>query len=137
MLTTDQLEKALKNYPFFRGVYAADQLPDEIKRGLYIANTDPSDKGGEHWVLFYKSEDGTIEFFDTFGRKPKLRWDGEWKYNTRIVQSPLSDACGYHVLYFAYLRRFYPFETIIGNYGNNLVENDKHVKRIVNFVFGV
>ena len=136
MLTTDQLEKALKNYPFFHGVYASDQLPDEIKRGLYIANTDPSDKGGEHWVLFYKGEDGTIEFFDTFGRKPKLRWDGEWKYNTRTVQSPISSACGYHVLYFAHFRRFYPFEKIIGNYGTDLVENDKNVKRIVRFVFG-
>ena len=137
MLRTDQLEKALKNYPYFHGVYAVDQLPDQIKRGLYIANTDPSDEPGEHWVLFYKTEDGVTEFFDTFGRKPRKRWDGEWKYNTRIVQSPVSAACGYHVLYFAHLRRFHPFEKIIGNYGMDLVENDMHVTRIVKNVFGV
>lgn len=135
MLKTDELEKALKNYPNFRGVFAVDQLPDIPKKGLYIANTDYSDEEGEHWVLF--NVDRRIEFFDTFGRTPKQRWDGEWIYNTRMVQSPLSTACGYHVLYFAHLRRFYPFERIIANYSTDLVENDKKVTRIVKNVFHV
>ncbi len=135
MLKTDELEKALKNYPNFRGVFAVDQLPSIPKKGLYIANTDYSDEEGEHWVLFYV--DRMIEFFDTFGRRPKQRWEGEWIYNTRMVQSPFSAACGYHVLYFAHLRQFYPFEKIIANYSTDLVENDKKVTRLVKNVFGV
>ena len=71
MLNTNDIEKALKNYPNFNGVFAVDQLPGDPKPGLYIANTDPSYKDGEHWVLLYKCKEGTTEFFDTFGREPK------------------------------------------------------------------
>ena len=106
MLHTDELEKALKRYPDFQGVYAVDELPTDPKPGLYIANTDPSYQDGVHWVLFYICKDGTIEFFDSFGRKPLERWPGEWKYSTRMVQSPTSNACGYHVLCYAYPHRW-------------------------------
>ncbi len=131
MLDTNKLEEALKFYPNFRGVFAADELPKYPKKGLYIANTDPSDKGGEHWVLYNISSSGTTEFFDTFGRKPKERWPGKWIYNTRIIQSPLSTACGEHVLTFAYLRQFLPFRKILAMYGIDLKQNDNYAKYIV------
>ncbi len=137
MLHTDELEKALKRYPDFQGVYAVDQLPKDPKPGLYIANTDPSDKDGEHWVLFYICKEGTIEFFDSFGRKPLERWPGEWKYSTRMVQSPTSNACGYHVLCYAYFRRFRTFEQIMGWYGDDLKENDKKATFVARYIYGV
>ena len=137
MLKTNQIENALKNYPDFRGVFAVDQLPKFPKKGLYIANTHPSNKVGEHWVLYFIPQAGCYEFFDTFGRKPKERWQGKWLYNTRIIQSPLSTACGYHVLAFAYLRRKHSFRKILSLYGNNLVENDNFVKYIVKQVYNI
>ncbi len=137
MLRTDELEKALKHYPNFNGVFAVDQLPEVPKPGLYIANTDPSDEDGEHWVLYYKCKDGPIEFFDTFGRKPHERWKGEWKYSTRMVQSPLSAACGYHVLCYAHLRRLYAFEQIMGWYGEDLKQNDKNARYVARYVYNV
>ena len=137
MLNTDDLEKALKDYPNFNGVFAVDKLPRDPKPGLYIANTDPSYKDGEHWVLLYKCKEGPTEFFDTFGREPNKMWPGEWKYSTRMVQSPLSTACGYHVLCYAHLRRFYPYEKIMGWYGDDLKENDKQARYVARFVFGI
>ena len=137
MLHTDELEKALKHYPNFHGVFAVDQLPTIPKPGLYIGNTDPSYEDGEHWVVFYICHDGTIEFFDSFGRKPKERWQGEWRYNTRMVQYPLSDACGYHVLSYAYLRRYRTFEEIMGWYGEDLKENDRKATFMARSVYNV
>ena len=128
MLTTDHIEKALKPYSGFQGVFAVDQLPTIPCRGLYIANTDPSDESGEHWVLFNVTYDGTIEFFDTFGRKPDQRWPGPWLYSNQIVQSPLSAACGYHMLWFAHLRQYQSYRKIMSLYSNNLHENDVFVK---------
>ena len=137
MLDTTQLEKALKNYPNFHGVFAVDKLPEQPQHGLYIANTHTSNEPGEHWVLFYKCRDGTIEFFDTFGRKPIQRWKGPWKYSTRIIQSPLSTACGYHVLCFAYLRRFRTFEQIMVWYTEDVIENDKKAKFVARYIYGL
>ena len=137
MLMTDELENALKNYPNFNGVFAVDQLPEVAQPGLYIANTDESNEDGEHWVLYYVCNDGTIEFLDTFGRKPHKRWHGDWKYNTRMIQCPLSTACGYHVLSYAHLRRFYPFEQIMGWYGEDLPQNDKIARYIARRVYNV
>ena len=134
MLQTDDLEKALKGYKGFHGVYAVDHLPKRKDMGLYIANTDPSDEGGEHWVLYYVHGD-VVEFFDTFGRTPKERWPGEWLYSGKVVQSPLSAACGYHVLWFAHMRKTHPFREIIGMYGPNLRDNDVFVERRVKSLY--
>lgn len=135
MLRTDHIEKALKSYPNFHGVYAVDKLPKSPRKGMYIANTEPSNKDGEHWVLFNILDSGTIEFFDTFGRQPKKRWTGEWVYSSQVVQSPLSTACGYHVLWFAYLRQMYSFRKILSFYSEDLQENDIAVKNFVKRVF--
>jgi len=130
MLRTDHLEKALKNYQGFRGVYAVDKLPKIPQVGFYIANTDPSDESGEHWVLYNVTGD-VVEFFDTFARKPIERWPGTWIYSGKVVQSPLSAACGYHVLWFAHMRKTHTFREILALYGNDLRENDRFVQKTV------
>ena len=40
--------------PYFDGIYSIDALKNiKDKPELIICNTDPSDKPGEHWVLFF------------------------------------------------------------------------------------
>ena len=42
---------------YFDGVYSSDTLKEiKEKPNLIICNTDPSNKPGEHWVLFFFSE---------------------------------------------------------------------------------
>ena len=53
----------------YRGILAADQLPKQFKPGLYVVNTDPKSKPGQHWVVFYKTQTH-LEFFDLLGHKP-------------------------------------------------------------------
>ena len=39
----------------FMGVFSSDTLPTNIKKrpAIIVANTDPSDRGGEHWICIY------------------------------------------------------------------------------------
>ena len=56
-MNTKQLWNALCLNPitnkYFDGVYSSDTLKEiKEKPNLIICNTDPSNKPGEHWVLF-------------------------------------------------------------------------------------
>ena len=63
----------------FLNVYALDQLPKEKlprERWLLVCNCCPANMTGEHWIaMFY--ENGTLEFFDSFGLSPERYDRGE------------------------------------------------------------
>ena len=54
------------------GVCASDAIPIHVKKRplLYIVNTDPSYIPGEHWVVIYIGEDGSVEYFDPLPEVP-------------------------------------------------------------------
>ena len=57
-----QLEKVLRSDPstskLFQSFYPIDRLPRAIKfPAALIANTQPSNQDGEHWVSFYLLSD--------------------------------------------------------------------------------
>ena len=57
MMNTKQLWNALclnaDTNKYFDGIYSSDTLKEIVdKPDLIICNTDPSNKPGEHWVLF-------------------------------------------------------------------------------------
>lgn len=108
-MNTIELMRALKGCEITRkyisGVYAADMLPEtklKKKPAILIANTDGSDKPGEHWVAFYFPRTGDAEFFDSFGNRPKkieflrfLRRNSlHYTYNKKRLQSDFSTTCG-------------------------------------------
>ena len=85
-MNTKQLWNALCLNPvtnqYFDGIYSADTLKEiREKPDLIICNTDPSNKPGEHWVLFFSS-DNSVDFFDSLGRAgwPRHRENREFGY---------------------------------------------------------
>ena len=74
-------------------VCAADQLPMTIRYRprIYIVNTDPRSKPGQHWTAFYFPRRGPAEFFDSLGHSPDhyhtrfkrvlLKNERRYKYN--------------------------------------------------------
>ena len=136
-MNTEELTKALKDVPGFKGVFALNKLPKTNKErpALYIANTHPSCKEGEHWVALYFPTNGTPEFFDSFGRKAfasELRrlLGPVYRHNILFLQSPTSDVCGHHVIFYARHRsQGIPFESI--PYKTTLEDNDSMVRHYV------
>ena len=124
------LEKALEDVPGFQGVFALDKLPKDNhdRPALYVVNTEPSCQEGSHWVAIYFPPQGAPEFFDSFARKafaPELRrlLGNVYRHNRLILQSPWSNTCGQHVIYYARERgKGIPFENI--KYLRSLTDND-------------
>ena len=127
---------------FCRGVFDKDELPTRMTTSsLYICNTDPSTKGGDHWLAIYFDSKRRGELFDSFGMLRFL--EGEfvrfldcnsvsWIRNTKKVQHLLSDACGCHcILYSVYRCVGFDMNAIINRYTNNFMYNDSIVKSFV------
>ena len=65
------LESDARARDAFRGVYARNKLPIRAPTtSLYVCNTDPNHKPGEHWVTIYINNDRRGEYFDSFGMPP-------------------------------------------------------------------
>ncbi len=124
------------------GVYAADRLPSGRRQNrpcAYVVNTDTSDGPGEHWICLFFSKIEPPEYFDSYGRIPSVAIEaflGEttvYLRNNCVIQSPLSTACGQHVIHYILNRcRGYSMKNIIGRYcGYNLWKNDMMVNSFV------
>ena len=92
----------------FDGVFSVDTLPDRPR--ILVANTDPSNEPGRHWVCI-RIEGGRGEFFDSFGRRPNAlfgrylnRHCWLWTYNDRQIQSVTSKFCGHYCVCYCLLR---------------------------------
>lgn len=95
------------------GVFPSNKLPNKIKKPAFIvANTDPANKPGEHWVAFYFPLKGQAEYFDSFGQAPckrnftKFLEKNSSKYiiNNRRFQGNFSSTCGNYCCLFLYFR---------------------------------
>ena len=89
------LESDARARDAFRGVYARNKLPIRAPTtSLYVCNTDPNHKPGEHWVTIYIDSDRRGEYFDSFGMPPLfnefltfLNYNTKsWTHNNRVVQ---------------------------------------------------
>ncbi|GFQ65748.1 uncharacterized protein TNCT_697941 [Trichonephila clavata] len=126
--------------PVFKGVYAADCIPDLRKydRAAIVVNTDVSTGPGVHWLAFFY-ENGKLEFFDSFGRSPHDLSPHIIEYlkkypNVDILSTPLqtpcSSVCGPYCIFYILKRSLGYSKMNIQNHlltiGNNL-DRDHYV----------
>ena len=115
-MNTKQLWNALCFNPvtnkYFDGIYSSDTLKDIVdKPELIICNTDPSNKPGEHWVLFFFNNN-SVDFFDSLGRDINYygsvfldfiaNFSDNYKQCLERMQPIESDLCGQYCLYYAF-----------------------------------
>ena len=128
---------------FYAGTFPIDQLPSQLESGrLYIANLDDSTQEGSHWVQI-GTLDAVISYFDSFGQPPPpqilkiLAVDEQAVLFSDVpVQSPLSQACGYHVLVVSLLQaRGYSLMEILTDcyraQENNYIRNDAYAAVVI------
>ena len=146
-MNTLQLIDALKKRKFVRrtfcGVIPIDLLGVKKinKNCSFIVNTDDSSKPGEHWFAIYMPKNLPVEFFDSYGIKPKqkeilefIRFNGKrYKYNDKRIQGNNSINCGLFALFFIYFRaKGYTMEQFLKLFTNNYLNNDLIVKKLYN-----
>lgn len=134
---------------YFLGVFASDRLPTRIRYypACFIANVDPSSKGGSHWLAFFISSPEEVEFFDSYGNTPftfnKFITNFAERflfvnYNPMIIQSRITAVCGQHCLYYLYSKcRGYSLRQILPTYVTCSIHNDVKVYNFVANKFGV
>lgn len=129
----------------FQGFVMQDSMKLPLKSdkssSLVILNTDTESGRGEHWcVIFLESNICNFEFFDPFGFTPSFygvshlfyEFDNNILYSKKCVQSPFSNVCGAHCLFYAYNRcRGKSMEEILSIYDWNLDKNDFMVSNFV------
>jgi hypothetical protein len=119
-----QLEKRIQKDEVMKndvwGVFARNELPSHLLPGGYVVNSDDRGSPGQHWMAVYVTEDGMVEFMDSFGRKPQdYKLDLNCTYYSRAVQSANTGTCGLYVLYYLFWRcRGIPMHVIMSTLNN-------------------
>lgn len=131
----------------FLGVLPCDHIPKIQIKDLpvfFIANTDPSQRPGMHWIAIYVHRDGVSYFFDSFGNKPdSIRFPTAFQdflknnssrilHSNRQVQDDFADTCGQHCVFFLYhVLKGYDYDDVMKMYYDDLFKNDKMVSLFV------
>ena len=137
---------------YFRRTLPSDHLKnleETVLPAIFVVNTDPSYKSGQHWVAFYFSQqlETPVEFFDSFGFQPSSAFKkfiysfGHTKFicGNEQYQSFYSTACGQYCVYFSLLKsRGVSFRCISNCFDvKNKDWNDSMVTMFVNKHFNV
>ena len=123
------------------GVYPADKIPRTLRmcKG-FIVNTDPHQKPGKHWIVFFYDDD-TLECFDSDGRSPDgysvylRQFMGQFyriKVNKKRLQSNDTAVCGQYCLFYLMGRtRGYSLDQITDMFNENYHLNDQFVYNFI------
>ncbi|KAL3116544.1 hypothetical protein niasHT_009952 [Heterodera trifolii] len=76
-----------KTREHYLGCFPCDKLPNKINKypSALVANNDPSNKEGTHWIAMFIVDDKTVYYFDSFGLIPNryFQYDGITKESAR------------------------------------------------------
>ena len=145
---TTALQSCSITRSIFRGVFAADELPNLQENtslpAAYIANCSDATFSGSHWVAFYKDQSDKIDVFDSYGQPLE-------KYNPTLLESvgkltiiqqsqqlqqPESTVCGQYCLFFILKRALgLQYKQLIHLFTDNIATNDKMVCQFINSYF--
>ena len=142
-MNTKEIAEVLKLQPcadqIFKGVFACDDLPLVVKYPCaLVANTDPQHKPGEHWIAMYFANDGTGEYFDSFGLPPPKVFERylekhskRWIRNSLPLQDVWTKAGGPFCIFYVWYRCCGKSMYEIVTYLRHKTNNDDYVTQFV------
>ena len=148
-MDTIQIDKRI-NAPGFLGTFPYDEIPQKPASDTFslVINTESSQEPGDHWlVLLYKKP--FFYFFDSYGRslhkqnfsrqfiRTIKNYIGNVRYkaNKKWLQQLTSNTCGDYCIYFIMEMSKNKFVKVLNVFGDDLLKNDKFVKRYVKNLF--
>ena len=130
---------------YFLGCFPSDKIPySNIYPHCIIVNSDGSESENTHWLAIFVTNKHIVEYYDSFGEWPPPSNDilnylqnfSEVVYHTNLLQSPLSEICGRHTMYFLIKRsQGNDFEKIIHSLTSKRVCADRVVNSYVRYHF--
>lgn len=149
-MDTGQLLRCIQQDEFLHhyatGVHAADQLPSlKTRPSCFIANVDPINNSGSHWIAIFCDVNGNVECFDSYGRAPNRSlkkyleiYSKSITHNDVRIQGPLSSSCGHYCVYYLCHRvRDRSMNEIVSDFCTNFSLNDITAAEYVNINFNV
>ena len=141
-MDTQTINQLLKNTKYFIGTFACDLLPSRFKKpALFVVNTDPSNRPGEHWIALFINSNGKGEYFDSFGLPPLneniikfllINCPNGFLYNPRTLQCLKCITCGHYCVVYVKLRSIgKTFCNFISLFTTNTFKNEKIVRKII------
>ena len=141
-MDTKKLNFLLRKTRNFIGTFACDQLPKNFsKPALFIVNTDPSYKPGEHWIGLCVELNGSGEYFDSFGLPPLNEFiinflDANCPngilYNPRTLQCLECISCGHYCIVYIKIRSIgKSFCDFMSLFTTNTLKNELVIRKIV------
>lgn len=128
----------------FRGVFACDDLPQQIKLpSAFVINLSSKSESGSHWVALYINEKGAGYYFDSFGFPPKnkhiLYFIGKFtkniQYNKIQLQHITSNKCGKFCCAFIYtVISHKPIKNFISKFSTNHYINEIIIENVCRYL---
>ncbi len=141
-----QIENTIQNIAeitqSFRGVYSSDTLPFHNQlNGVYICNTDPSNKPGTHWVALFLNGNQSNEYFSSLKQEPLPIFHSflnhRFKSCQKQLQNSFSASCGVWVIFYVILKCcFISLEQIENLFGTDSFFNEILLKFYLDLVVG-
>ena len=120
-----------------KGIFSRNEVKP-LFHSPCIINLDDFGSLGTHWVCCWPAKDeGTYEYFDSFGFPPPLEWEKEMSMhgmthffrNDNQIQWEQSVRCGYYCLLFFNKRyKGTSFADILKMFSNDLLQNEEIVE---------
>ncbi len=143
-LYSSEIEEYLKFIPFFKGVFAKDEVKKiKVKNNenfAFVLNLENHNQTGSHWVcIFNDNKLPYMEYFDSFGLEPPTEIELLAKkirkqifYNPYQHQKPDSIRCGYYCIHYI-IKRFSGMlpDAVLSKFTNT--PSDKNEKLSVQF----
>lgn len=127
------------------GVFSSNTFPclsihDSYPQAL-ICNSDKSGEPGSHWLAFYFTSYSCCEFFDSFAM-PISTYSiifhsalNITHANSKPIQSPFSNVCGYYCIYYLYNRALNCSSlNIYQSFSSSYYNNDKLVYKFISHI---
>ena len=144
-MITPEIDNILVKLKNFRGTFPRDMLPQTPGPSPHsiVMNYDGHAQEGTHWVCIYVDDEGSAQYFDSYGLPPLVKEfvdyleknSNKWLWNKITLQCEDCVTCGEYCCAYLILRNAgYSNQEFVNLFTNSTKTNDYIIKEIFNAI---